>query len=435
MAPALTDRHYAAFFAAAPVALLVFDAELTMVDANQAYLDAVGMRVEQIRGRRVFDVFVNNPAREGFDQSAALQLIMRRAIEHGETQVLAAYRYDILGPRGFEVRYWNVTEVPVLDADGRTEFVLHYTEDITELVQQREEREETAAVNERLQLRVAAAQADLRRRADELEVLNERLRLASERDRSIAEALQQAMLTKLPDVDPLRLTARYRAAAEGDKVGGDWYDAVRMGDGSTTVMIGDVVGHDIGAAALMGQLRSMLRAFSWASDAPPSTIMSQLDRAMRDLRLDTYASVVLANISEPAASALAGERLVTWTNAGHPPPILVDAAGDVRLLNPWPPALLLGVAPDVVRDDHEVVLTPGATLCFYTDGLVEARGGDIVERTRIVQESLTRLRHLPASERIEQVIDELVGPRPEDDVAVLLVELDPLPRSSAVAPT
>lgn len=426
MTPGLTTAQYEALFAATPVALLVFDADLVMIHANAAYLAATGTRLDELAGRNVFDVFPDSPMRDDLDQATSLEGIMRNAVATGEAQTVTAYRYDIpLADGSFDVRYWNASEIPVAGPGGTVQLVLHCTEDVTDMIRERDARESAATINEQLQRRVAAAQADLRRRADELEVLNERLRRASEHDRTVAEALQQAMLTRLPEVRPLRLTGHYRAAAASDRVGGDWYDAIRLRDGVTTVMIGDVVGHDIDAAATMGQLRSMLRAFAWASEEPPSLIMAQLDRAMRDLGVRTYASAVLATIEQPAAGAETGEYVLRWTNAGHPAPILVQPDGTTVLLTGDAPTILLGVLPATVRPDHEVTLAPGSAVLFYTDGLIERRGTDLLERMSALQTSLSRHRELEPMVRLERVIDEMAGPRAGDDVAVLLVELAP----------
>lgn len=426
MASVLSQDQLVALFEATPVALLVFDADLVMIHANGAYLRATDKSLSEIAGRYVFDVFPNSPMRDDLDQVTSLEAVMRLAVRTRETQTVTAYRYDIpLSDGTFEIRYWNASEIPVVDQRGRVSMVLHYTEDVTELVGEREAREAAGRVNAELQERVTAAQLDLRRRADELEVLNERLRRASEHDRSVAETLQQALLTTLPDVEPLRLHAHYRAAAASDRVGGDWYDAIRLRDGGAAVMIGDVVGHDIGAAALMGQLRSMLRAFVWASDLPPATVMAQLDRAMRDLALRTYASAVLATFTQPAGEAESGAYVMRWTNAGHPAPVLVAPDGSTSLLAAPSPTVLLGVRPDTVRPDLEMTLVPGSSVVFYTDGLVEARGEDVHGRMELLQRMLQEHRDLDPATRIERVIDDMVGPQSDDDVAVLVVELRP----------
>ena len=124
-------------------------------------------------------------------------------------------------------------------------------------------------------------------------------------------------------------------------MGGDWYDAVVMRSGETSLMIGDVVGHDMGAAAVMGQLRTMLRTIAWAGDDSPARNVARLDRAMHDLGIEGMATLVKARI-EPHAGADGGWRLA-WTNAGHPPPLLIAPDGTTALLETRRPDLMIGI--------------------------------------------------------------------------------------------
>jgi PAS domain S-box-containing protein len=391
----LTPAHYRAMFEAAPVALLVFDADLTMVHANPRYLDAVGLRLDDIAGRYVFDVFPDPPDQHGRSQSEALRQVMRAAVERREPQVLADYPYEIpLPDGGFDRRLWNVTEVPVLGEDGAVELVLHYTEDVTELVRAREAREEAARL---------------------AETLNARLAEAGARDHSVASVLQDALLAELPDPSAVRLRAAYRPAAH--EVGGDWYDAVELASGATSVMIGDVVGHDIEAAAAMGQLRSMLRVLAWSDPSTPARVLTRLEEAMTDLDVDVLATAVLATVDAADGS---GELGVTYANAGHPPPLLVPGDGEVRLLDSPSPDTLLGVGDARPRHDATTVLEPGDQLLLYTDGLVETRGSSIDDGLDRLVDLAGRHRRDPA--RVERIIADMTGDHHEDDIAVIVVE-------------
>jgi GAF domain-containing protein len=178
--------------------------------------------------------------------------------------------------------------------------------------------------------------------------------------------LQSAMLPRLPQPENLELAARYRPAATRDQVGGDWYDAVVMPSGATNLMVGDVVGHDIAAAAIMGQLRNMLRALAWAVDDTPSRNVSRLDQSMEDLGVDGMASLVYARIEQTDAQRATGERTLRWTNAGHPPPLVVTPDGRTSLLADGLPDLMLGVQPGGDRADHSTTITPGTTLLLFT---------------------------------------------------------------------
>ena len=122
--------------------------------------------------------------------------------------------------------------------------------------------------------------------------------------RRASEVLQRSLLTRAPDTDHLEIASRYRPAAHEAQVGGDWYDAFLQPDGATVVVIGDVVGHDIGAAAAMGQLRNLLRGTAYGSPDGPAEILHRVDVAMGGLRLETLATAVVARIDAPARRPL-----------------------------------------------------------------------------------------------------------------------------------
>jgi serine phosphatase RsbU (regulator of sigma subunit) len=259
--------------------------------------------------------------------------------------------------------------------------------------------------------RSAQVAADQWRRTQEL--LEERS--------DVAETLQRAMLTRLPREPRLALTARYLPAHARDQVGGDWYDAFGTPDGAVVVAVGDTAGHDISAAADMGQLRTLLRGYAVDRDEPPSATMRRLDRAVETLAVDTLATVVLGRI-EPDGT---GGRLLRWTNAGHPPPLLLHADGQVEVLGA-PAELLIGVHPQAVRTDHVAALPAGSTLLLYSDGLVEHRAvdHDTDAGTDRVVATLTGQAQLP----LEALVDRVLGQLPElreDDVVVLAARVDP----------
>ena len=261
----------------------------------------------------------------------------------------------------------------------------------------------------------------------------DRARRLQHRD-SAAHLLQQAMLTTLPDEPGLTMYARYQPADSREDVGGDWYDAVPLPDPGRpdgrllAVSVGDVIGHALDAATVMGQVRSMLRQAAWDHPGePPSHTLRAFELAADGIGLPAMGTALLAHLYCGADQRWA----MTWTNAGHPPPILLPPDGEARLLDGHD--LLFGF-PGLAaspRRDHHHDLEPGSTLFLYTDGLVERRGSDLDEGTDRLLRLLTenrdlrpvraggpRRRHPGARlpRRRRRLRHPLPGPRPGDDV-------------------
>ena len=237
-------------------------------------------------------------------------------------------------------------------------------------------------------------------------------------NRTIAEALQRSLLTDPPHLPRLQLAVRYRPAS-GAQVGGDWYDAFTVNGTTTTLVIGDVTGHDLEAAAAMGQLRNLLRGVAHVTGESPAEVLSALDRSVASLHVDTLATAAIAQITvEPDRDT----AVVSWSNAGHPPPLLVTETGEATLLTSEAD-LLLGLDPTAQRRDHGMSLVAGATMVLYTDGLVERRGESLdvgLERLRAAAGDLSRL-------PVEGFCDELLArmaDRHLDDIALLAVRLE-----------
>jgi serine phosphatase RsbU (regulator of sigma subunit) len=212
------------------------------------------------------------------------------------------------------------------------------------------------------------------------------------------------------------ITVRYVAAARRAEVGGDWYDVFRRRGGGVMVVVGDVAGHDSRAAAAMGQLRGLLRGIGFRGAEDPGEVLRGVDEAIEELELATLATAVLAEISPPEEGT-GGVRL-RWSNAGHPPPVLVDATGGARLLETRPD-LLLGLDDEANRSDHDLTLAPGETLVLYTDGLVERRGVPVTKG----MEWLVGTLHGRHRESVEQICDGLLAEADAggDDVALLVL--------------
>ncbi|MEU7321273.1 SpoIIE family protein phosphatase [Streptomyces griseoviridis] len=187
-------------------------------------------------------------------------------------------------------------------------------------------------------------------------------------NRDIAETLQRALMTDLPTTPGLRIAARYLPATHGLNVGGDWYDAFRQPDGSLIAVIGDVTGHGLRAAVMMGQLRTALRAYA-VDGGSPGQLLTRLHTFLHHLQPDLYATAVIARFRP-------GDPELTWAAAGHPPPVLRTPDGRVHTLAAKPGAML-GIPLKQDIGDHTVRMPPGSTLALYTDGLVERRAQGI----------------------------------------------------------
>ncbi|MYX94577.1 SpoIIE family protein phosphatase, partial [Streptomyces sp. SID486] len=189
-----------------------------------------------------------------------------------------------------------------------------------------------------------------------------------EQHRDVAEALQRAQLTELPATPGLALAARYLPATHGLNIGGDWYDAFPQPDGSVLTVIGDVTGHGLRAAVIMGQLRTALRAYAVEGNGP-ARILTLLHRMLRHQEPELYATCAIARVTP-------GEPGVVWAAAGHPPAVARDPGGEVRVLEAKP-GIMLGVPLPYEYEEHAVELPAGSTFALYTDGLVERRSAGI----------------------------------------------------------
>ncbi|GAA4792284.1 SpoIIE family protein phosphatase [Streptomyces ziwulingensis] len=189
-----------------------------------------------------------------------------------------------------------------------------------------------------------------------------------EHNRDIAETLQRALLTRLPTPPDVELAARYLPATHGLNIGGDWYDAFRQPDGGVIAVVGDVTGHGLHAAVMMSQLRTALRAYA-VDGGSPGRLLTRLHDFLHTLQPDLYATAVIARFHPD-------ESTMTWAAAGHPPPVLREPDGRIRVLDDKPGAML-GIPLKQEIADHTVPMPPGSTLALYTDGLVERRARGI----------------------------------------------------------
>jgi PAS domain S-box-containing protein len=244
-----------------------------------------------------------------------------------------------------------------------------------------------------------------------------------EQQRRLAEGLQRSLLTDPPEPDHVQVVVRYQPAAEAAQVGGDWYDAFLQPDGALVLVIGDVIGHDTQAAAAMGQLRGLLRGIAADSGDGPAGVLSRVDRVMETLQIRTTATVVVARIEQTPDERARGITHVRWSNAGHPPPMVINPDGTVAALPAVQADLLLGIEPGTKRVESEVTLDRGATVLLYTDGLVERRGQSLDDGLAQLRDQLEVLADLTLDELVDQLLVRMLPPRAEDDVALIAVRL------------
>lgn len=237
---------------------------------------------------------------------------------------------------------------------------------------------------------------------------------------TVAHAMQNAMLTTLPSVHGLQMAARYAPADSRENVGGDWYDAAPMPDAdhhgrnALVVSAGDIIGHNLDAATIMGQIRPMLRQTAWDHPHdPPSAILRAFESANRGLRIGAAGTAVVARLTESAQR----DWTMTWTNAGHPAPILLLPDGKPELLLDHDALFGFSLTASTTRRDHRRDLPPGSTLFLYTDGLVERRGSDIDAGTDALVRLLFRIHDRPVHELVNVAVDTLAADAPDDVVA------------------
>ncbi|MFE9649865.1 SpoIIE family protein phosphatase [Streptomyces sp. NPDC006365] len=242
------------------------------------------------------------------------------------------------------------------------------------------------------------------------------------REAYIADELQRTMLPEtLPRPTGVRLASRYLPAAETARVGGDWYDAIPLPGSRVALVVGDVMGHSMTSAAIMGQLRTTAQTLA-GLDLPPQEVLHHLDEQAQRLGTDRMATCLYA-VYDPVA------HRITIANAGHPPPVLLHLGGRAEVLR-VPPGAPIGVG-GVDFEAVELDAPAGATLLLYTDGLVESRLRDVwtgIEQLReklAATAQLTGADHSPPLEALCDEVLDMLGPGDrDDDIALLAARFD-----------
>ncbi|WP_460607038.1 SpoIIE family protein phosphatase [Jatrophihabitans fulvus] len=244
--------------------------------------------------------------------------------------------------------------------------------------------------------------------------LDASIRAATETSRT----LQRALLPRaLPRLDDVAIAVRYQASSSDAEVGGDWYDVISTERGCV-LMIGDVQGHNLTAAALMGQLRTALHAYL-AEGHPIDSAVARANDLMLELTDDMIATCCLAEVDRDA-----GELRVV--RAGHPMPICIGSDGAPRLL-PDRVGLPLGAVPDGTWQTTALPLSGGDRIVLFTDGLIERRGRDIYAGLADLREFVRSSVGRPLEDFAQAVVDEL-GRQVQDDIAILVADIA-LPRA------
>ncbi|MFG2829214.1 SpoIIE family protein phosphatase [Streptomyces sp. NPDC048434] len=241
------------------------------------------------------------------------------------------------------------------------------------------------------------------------------------REAYIADALQRTMLPdSLPQPTGVRLASRYLPAAETARVGGDWYDAIPLPGSRVALVVGDVMGHSMTSAAIMGQLRTTAQTLA-GLDLPPQEVLHHLDEQAQRLGTDRMATCMYA-VYDPVA------HRITIANAGHPPPVMLHRGGRAEVLR-VPSGAPIGVG-GVDFEAVELDAPAGATLVLYTDGLVESRIRDVWTGIEQLRERLAETARLtgPNPPPLEPLCDEvldMLGPGDrDDDIALLAARFD-----------
>ncbi len=233
-----------------------------------------------------------------------------------------------------------------------------------------------------------------------------------ERERSTALTLQRQLLPDLPQIDGLDIAAGYHPSAQPAEVGGDWFDVLALPGDATGLAVGDVVGHDMRAAAAMGQLRSVLRSYAWSGESA-GRVVERLDELVRGLGMAQVATCVYLRLS--------GE-LLEYSRAGHPSPLIRLADGSVQVLDGGlrTPVGVRTLGTGLAQ--ARTVFPRGATLIAFSDGLVERRDRGLREGLAALHEAVAALPEgLSATEVRDRLVTELLGPRQDDDVCLLVV--------------
>lgn len=236
-----------------------------------------------------------------------------------------------------------------------------------------------------------------------------------EREHDISVTLQRSLLPEtLPDIPGLSITARYVPSGPGSEVGGDWYDVIELAGDKVGLVMGDVMGHGIRAAAVMSQLRLATRAYT-VEGYNPGEVIERVDRLLDRLDSSQYATAVYCVLDRSSGQ-------IGIVNAGHPQPVLLDPTGEARFIAAGG-SVPLGVGlHDRPYQEEPMAVRPGSMLLFYTDGLIENRSRTITEGISMLEAAVSGFSGSP-EQLCDLVLSRVADPDPEDDVCLLAVHV------------
>jgi PAS domain S-box-containing protein len=239
-----------------------------------------------------------------------------------------------------------------------------------------------------------------------------------QQEHTVADTLQRSLLPELPDIPGIEAAAHYVSASTAADVGGDFYDLLALPDGSIGMVIGDVAGHDVAAAATMGHLRGLIRACLWdAEDPDPGAVVGRVDRLVQGLQVASLATMIYVRATRPECDG--GPWRLHVANAGHPPLAVRWPDGRVELCDDVP-GMLVGVDGSITRPTVSAEIPPGTTIVAYTDGLIERPGRDLDTG---IEELTERLAAAPVDASPRELCDAAISGRLDrrDDIALIAV--------------
>jgi serine phosphatase RsbU (regulator of sigma subunit) len=249
-------------------------------------------------------------------------------------------------------------------------------------------------------------------------------------EHTLSETLQRSLLPELPSIPGLDTAARYLVGAPEQEVGGDWFDVFPIDGERVGFAVGDVVGHDITAAASMSQVRAALRAYAFEGEEP-AAVLTRLDRLVEAFALTPLVTVFYGLLEAPSRD---GSRLLRFASAGHLPPLVQGPGGDVRKL-PHGLSSVIGAPSPPQRGQAEEVLVAGTTLLLYTDGLIETPGRTLDGALDEVEAVVSSHDPVAGADALCQRVAEMLGDRAlRDDVVLLAIGIDlpqPIPPAEA----